>query len=407
MNNSTPGARPPTGSITDAGRYLIDLTGSRSHTLIREMGIGGLAIGPASLGKKADLHVAPEERIDWTVFDPFATPAGSPWPRFLHYAGGDMGFFDWSRERPIERMEWIPILQEDIAIDASGSNVQGLSIRLDRPGGHLHLTLPKRDVCEYVRLSVMGDLSRFSADGDMPFSLTLTPRTSPRKTGDSCLLPDMGALHRVASLTLNNEPMAQPISLECLNRFPNLTSLSLSGSFSDLDQLAGQVRLESLALRFMADLDGLPALSIWPDLASFIAFNIEEAAGRRLRQQLKARAAVRPWAGASSVSQLRKPGWWDAEFGRPFSAWPRRLAKLANEAYDAALAALAKAHSIADAEAAFTAFTERFNTLKDIETIESDDLGEAVWQLSQSDHAARLEVTEEMAQRWFDEIRDY
>ena len=83
------------------------------------------------------------------------------------------------------------------------------------------------------------------------------------------------------------------------------------------------------------------------------------------------------------------------------------MAKQANEAFDAALASLASAHSLADGEAAFTEFTQRFNTLKGIETAEREDLGEAIWQLSRSEHAVRIGVTEELAQRWFDAARDY
>ncbi|GGA34287.1 hypothetical protein GCM10010917_19460 [Paenibacillus physcomitrellae] len=48
------------------------------------------------------------------------------------------------------------------------------------------------------------------------------------------------------------------------------------------------------------------------------------------------------------------------------------MAKLANEAYDAAQAHSAEARSFADAEAVITAFTSRFNTLKGIETAERE-----------------------------------
>lgn len=47
------------------------------------------------------------------------------------------------------------------------------------------------------------------------------------------------------------------------------------------------------------------------------------------------------------------------------------------------------------------------DTLKGIETTEREDLGEAVWQLSQSDHLIGQPITEEMAQHWFDAARDY
>ncbi|MVP00712.1 hypothetical protein [Paenibacillus lutrae] len=396
-------ARPSAGSVREAGRYPIDLTGTRSHTLVIKPGVGSLSIGPPQLGKKADLHVAPDAQIDWTVFDVFATPAGSPWPRFLHYKGSDAGFFDWAQKRPIEEMTWTPILSADTLVDASQSHLHGLHIELDPSCGLLGLKLPKGD----FRLSVSGDLSRFSAAGDMPSSLTLSPRTSRRKNDTPFLLPDLGELQQVTSLTLHNAPLGQPISLECLDRFPNLNSLSLWGNFCDLDLLARHVRLTNLELRFMPALGDLPALSAWPLLDRFIAYNVEEIAGKHLRQQMKTRAKTRPWTGYASVSQLRKPEWWTTEFGSPFSAWPKHLAKPANEAYNVAKAALAGARSLADAEAAITAFTVRFNTLKGIETTEREDLGEAVWQLSQSDHLIGRPITEEMAQRWFDAARDY
>lgn len=71
-------ARPSAGSVREVGRYPIDLTGPRSHTLVIQPGVGSLSIGPSHLGKKADLHVVPDARIDWTVFD----------IRCLCYAGG-------------------------------------------------------------------------------------------------------------------------------------------------------------------------------------------------------------------------------------------------------------------------------------------------------------------------------
>ncbi|UJF35557.1 hypothetical protein [Paenibacillus hexagrammi] len=395
-------ARPP-ASVREAGRYPIDLTGPHSHTLVIEPGVGSLSIGPPNLGKKVDLHVEPYEGIDWTVFDAFATPSGSPWPRFLYYTGSDMGFLEWSRKRIIEEMTWTPILSADTVADASQSILHGVHIDMSQSGGHLSLKLPNRP----IRLNVSGDLSRFSATGCMPYSLSLAPRTSRRKSDPPFILPDLGELHQATSLALHNTPLGQPISLSCLECFPNLNSLSLRGNFCDLDLLAHQARLTNLELRFMPDLGDLPPLNAWPLLDRFIAYNVEEISGKRLKQQMKTRATTRPWTDHASVSQLRKPEWWTTEFGRPFSAWPKRLAKLANEAYNDAQATLAKARNLSDAEAAITSFTVRFNSLKGIETTEREDLAEAVWQLSQSDHKIGQPITVEMAQRWFDHARDY
>lgn len=390
-------------SISAPGRYLIDLTGPQSHTLVLQPGVGSLSIGPPHLGKKLDLHVPSETRIDWTVFDVFSTPAGSPWPRFLHYTGSDAGFIEWAKTRPIEEMTWAPFLSADAAVDASQSILHSLHIELGLPGEHLSLKLPENS----FRLSVSGDLSRFSSTGGIPSFLTLAPSTGRRKNDHPFLLPDLGELHQVTSLTLQNAPLGQPISLDCLDRFPHLNSLSLWGNFCNLDLLARHTRLTNLELRFMPDLEGLPSLDAWPLLDRFIAYNVEDSAGKRLKQQMKARDKVRPWSGHHSVSQLRKPEWWMTEYGRPFSSWPKRLAKLANEAYDIAQAALAQARSLAEAEAAITAFTMCFNSLKGIETTEREDLGEAVWQLSQSEHRIGKPIPEELAQDWFDAARNY
>jgi hypothetical protein len=390
--------------LTEPGRYPLDLTGPHSHTLDRQLGVGSLSIGPPALRKKAELHVEPDAPIQWSVFDAFATPAGSPWPRYLHYTGNDAGFVEWAWKRPVEQISWTPLFQADKTVDASRSILHSLHIKLgSSSSGRLHLVLPEKA----VRLSVSGDLARFTATGTLPTSLALVPHLDRRASCQPYALPDMGDLQGVTSLTLQSSPLGQPISLDGLDRFPHLEELSLWGSFSDLDALTRLPQLTALELRFMPDLAGLPALDTWPQLERFIAFNVEESNGKRLRQQMKARAKTRPWADYASVSQLRKPEWWASEFGRPFAAWPKRLAQLANEAYNTAEAALAEARSLADAEAAITAFTGRFNALKGIETTEREDLGEAVWQLSQSAQPGGEAIPEEMAQGWFDAARDY
>ncbi|MCR8659897.1 hypothetical protein [Paenibacillus endoradicis] len=75
------------------------------------------------------------------------------------------------------------MLSAGTMVDASRSNLHGLHIELDQSRELLSLKLPK----QHFRLSVSGELSRFSATGDMPSSLTLAPRTSRRKN-DSPLL---------------------------------------------------------------------------------------------------------------------------------------------------------------------------------------------------------------------------
>ena len=148
-------------------------------------------------------------------------------------------------------------------------------------------------------------------------------------------------------------------------------------------------------------------MQTWPELDFFVAYNVEEATGKRLRQQLKDRAQERPWAEHAAVSQLRKPEWWVREYGRPFTSWPAARAKMGHAAYDLAEQQLSVAQSLSDVQTALAGFTSRFNTVKGIETTEREDLGQAVNQLAQLPAAQSLGLTDEQAQQWFDENRDY
>lgn len=392
----------PAGSVIRDGRFLLSLTGPGSHVLVTEPGRGNVIIGPASMGKKADLRVGPDDTVHWPAFDPFATPAGSPWPRHIDYHGNDSGFLRWSEQRPIEQFTWAPAFADARRVEAGAARIQTLQIRLDAVAGHLGIAVPAD-----MDLGLFGDPSRITVTGAVPSLLALHPALGRRAGQTPYVLPDLGVLQGVTTLALYGEPLAQPISLRGLERFPALTHVSLWGGFADWDALARLPHLQSLEIRFTPDLAGLPSLDTWPLLERFIGFNVDDGAGKRLKAQLKAREKVRAWTGYTSVTKLRKPEWWQSEYGRPFSAWNSRMAKSANAAYEVARDALAGAQDGAAIEAAFKAFASHFNDMKGIETAEREDIGEAVWQFSQIGRVVELGVTEEQAQRWFDEVRDY
>jgi hypothetical protein len=387
--------------------HSIDLTGPQSHVLVKEPGVGSLSIGPASPGRPVDLVVAADDRIDWHVFDPFRTLSDYPWPRFITYTGSDGGLFDWARTRRIEDATWVPLLTGDRTIDARDSRLHKLRLHLTEPGGRLHLILPDRSASPHFTLELEGDLSRFSCEGVAPKYLTLAPATRRRDADRPVDLPALGVLEQVERLTLWNDPLVQPVSLCCLARFPNLRSLTLRGAIADLDRLADHPQLTGLELRDMPDLSGLPPLATWPDLNGFVAIDIDDAVGKRLRRELNARARQRPFANHARIAKLHKPEWWAREYGRPFAAWPPRRAKAANAAFDTAQAAIAAATARTDVEAAITVFTLHFNTVKGIETTERETLADAVWQLGRADAATALGTTDALALQWFDAARDY
>jgi hypothetical protein len=387
----------PAGSVTEGGSYLLSLTGAHSHTLTREPGLARLALGSGA----ADLHVDPDDAIDWTAFDPFATPAGSAWPRHLDYRGNDSGFFAWARRRPIENMSWRPVFDDVRRVDAAGAGIHSLFLKLDELTGALHLALPDTSM-----LSIAGDLGRLTTEGPLPTTLAVLPPLG-RGTDGAVTLPDLGPLADVRSVILSGKPLARPISLRSLAAFREITTLSLWGSFTDWDALAELSALETLEIRFAPDLEGMPSLDTWPRLESFIAFNIDAGAGKRLRSEMRARAKTRPWEGYTSVVKLREPDWWQTEYGRPFSGWDSRRAKRANAAYDAAVAAIAGAGTVDDVRDAVVAFIEGFNAVPGIETTEREDLGDAVVQFAALDRAVALGVNADIALEWFEQTRDF
>ena len=199
--------------MSDAGRYALGLTEPGSHVLIREAGRGDLVIGPAGMGKKADLHVAPDAAIHWPALDPYATPAGSPWPRHIGYCGNDAGFIGWSSVAPSSNSAG----RRHSAMHAASTRaprIQTLQLRRREGGGHLDMTLPPD-----CALHLFGDLSRLTADGEPPGSLTLAPTLGRRPGVAPYVLPDLGLLQQASSLSLDGGPMGQAISCKASSAF--------------------------------------------------------------------------------------------------------------------------------------------------------------------------------------------
>jgi len=398
--------------VEEYGDYPIDLTAPGSH-LFKERAGYPLTIAPKSLDEKADFIVEPEECINWHALTVPFVWAGGLVTRWLSYTGDDSGFFDWSHTCPINEITWMPLLAKDCAVDASKAKINHLTLLMKYQGAHLHLKLPALSSKNYRHglsgLILKGDLSRLSFSGNLPINLRLRlcPSTGRRQDSAPYQLPDLGLLHNVTHLDLQNEPLAQPISLAGLAHFSDLENLDIYGNFCDFEYLLSLKHLKRLQVGYAPDLKGFPDLADFPQLEHLIVSNAEETTGKRLRKQFKARAAVRPWQEYSGIYSLRKPEWWKKEYGNPFREWRGKLKKFADAAYQATQTALQQAVMKEQAKIAFSAFAECFNNRNDIETVEREDIGEAVFKLAQLPHLADLGVTGELAQQWFDEVRDY
>jgi len=168
--------------------------------------------------------------------------------------------------------------------------------------------------------------------------------------------------------------------------------------------LAELKELRTLAIRGCPDLAGMPDLDTWQQLGSFIASDIEARGGKVLRGQLDQLKKSGRMTERSTISQLREPIWFATEHGLPFAAWAGKPARLATRAYKQAAIAVARATSQDDVRSALITFVEVFNTVPDIGTIEREDVSDAVDRLAA---LAPAHATPEMAQAWFDSVRDF
>jgi hypothetical protein len=392
--------------VTMIERRKISLTGPDSHLLVREPGVGSLVVGPA--GQQADLHVDPDAAIDWSVLDGLTTPAGDRWPRYLTYTGDDASVFEWTRERPTEGLRVEPLRDADW--DASGAQVRELTVISTGP--RVRIRLPPPAVLRHLTLH--GDPASFEIvahPGGLPATVALVLPAHPTEdrmpapasgVGGSRALPPLPALAGVTALAVYGKPTDLPVDCRSLGQFCALRRLDLRGAICHPAALAA-LPLDTLELRYVPDLDGLPTVDSWPALSSLIGWNIDEAGGKRLRSQLRALPPER-MSSHCSVGKLRSRRWFVEEYGLPFSAWAARTAKPATKAFKVAAAAVAGAREPGDVRQAITGFVGAVNGLPGIETSERDDVATAVTLLAA---LSAVPVGRPQALAWFEATRDF
>jgi hypothetical protein len=384
-----------------AKTIVLSLSGPGSHTILEEPGRGDLCIGPESSGTPSpDVLVGADETLNWSTFEPLKVPAGYSWPRHFHYRGNDRGFFTWSERRRIETFEWTPLT--DTVVNARDARIDHLVLHLNTAS--LEIVLPS--YCK--RLTIMGEPSRLraelSSNATCP-ALEFHPSTKPSPSAAPITLPRFGTLVAALSVDVYVEPLRQPFDCASLLLFPRLQRVALRGQLTGLEALAQLPDLKSLELRYCADLSALPPLNVWPELNYVIGWNIEKSAGKRLQAEIKqlTKTVARKWDFAS-ITQLRSPEWFTAEYGLPFSAWPKRHAKTAIRAYQSAQESIATATSSANVEQAIRVFVRTINSLPSLETTEREDSAEAVAQLIAN---AKLRISVDLARSWFDDERKF
>ena len=118
----------------------------------------------------------------------------------------------------------------------------------------------------------------------------------------------------------------EPFDCESLLQFSALKSVSLSGAVCNLRTLSELEGLNSIQIRYCPDLSGFPPLSSWSGLNYFIAWNVEQDAGKALKKELAALAKTREFEYAA-VAQLRKRRGFRANLISPLQTGSVKTAK--------------------------------------------------------------------------------
>lgn len=379
------------------------LTGENSHTVKLDLGQGSFSIGTIGMNPKYfDVLVDESLPINWDTFNTHFTGHGAQnkteypfgdWPRFIYYYGNDIGFTKWTEKRKTEDFTWVP--QKSLSADFSKSQIRRLSIHSN--GHKLSLKLWKETLSPYQYLHLSGDLESIEIlQGDKLSTLSLGLNK------DVISIPKFDAIKEVDSLDVSANVIGEPFDCKSLLQFKEAKHLSLSGNVTNLEVLSEFKNLESLALRKMMNLEGLPELKSWKSLKSFICIDCEEGKGKLLRKELNALKKEREM-NYSSVSQLRKPIWYTTEYGIPFSNWGKNEKKAVN-IYKKTVKLLNKAENKAEIKQIIIDFTKQFNAFEPMETTEREDVFEAILQLIQ---VPNIEIDKADAEKWFDSVRDY
>ena len=436
--------------------YVISLTGKDSHKVMIPAGQGSFSIGTKGLSEgKYDVWVEPDSVIDWNAFNAFYTGYGEEkkaeypygdWPRWFYYSGNDTGFIEWSKKRKIEQFQWFP--HTGMCVGLADANITHLCIyahghpdeicqqKLTGAGARvgedalpysivqLHAQGQNCNSAQRKKLSastdtdckleifVGGNIRELTLAGalenfdiikcdQMPY-MEFTPDYP--KENLICQLPVFPVLAQASALCIYNSPEKAAFDCKSLLQFENLKSLSLYGNLTNLDALAELRQLESIALRYVPDLERMPNLHSWEHLTYFLGYNIEETAGRTLRAELRQMKKERQMEEYSGVSKLRRKIWFETEYGIPFSEWEEKLAKKAARAYKSCFNQIRKEQTEEVVHQAVTEFIEKINRLDGIETTEREDVYTAILQFAQG---VDLDISAQKWEEWFDEVREF
>ncbi len=384
-------------------RYSLSLTGENSHVFDLQLGQGSLSIGTKGVSKgKYDIWVEPGTAINWDAFNECYTGYGEchkdehlfgDWPRWIHYSGIDTGFIEWTSKRKTESFNWTPT--EDVSVDMGNVDIKELTINLYK---HVKITVGlkiKKLILEGNPENV--DVKICGKAPDMVFVLK-----EYNNSDNVYRIPICKELHDTEFVGIELSPVGDAFDCDCLRQFKHLKHLNIWGNVRNIAVLSELSELETIGMRYIPDMSGFPDVRSWKKLYRIIGWNIEETAGKNLRKELK--ALEKEKVIEYHISELRSKTWYATEYDNPFKNWEGAKGKKASKLYRDYIKDMKKASDESTVQDIIVNFTEAFNTLGDLDTVEREDIYDAINRLI---IASPFEIDESVWLKWFDNTRDF
>ena len=384
-------------------KYIMSLTDKDSHEVLIVPAQGSFTIGIKGVNKDyVDAFVEKDDKINWdalnyiskTSYNILNKDDVSYWPRFISYTGNDTGFAEWSNRRKVEDFIWYPQGNMDINFDKSVIN-------------HLYIYSDdykiKFSIGNGVRqLSLYGNINNFTIKkcGMVPY-LCFYPKYD--NNINLYRLPIIDCFKDAKELLIEVSPNGAPFDCTSLLQFSNLELLFIKGNITNLESLKELKKLKKIGFWNVPNLSGLPALKNWDNLESFIAVNIDEVVGKKLKTEIASLKKAKKFKFVS-VSQLRNHLWFETEYGIPFSNWEGTNKKTAMRAYKSCLNKVKTASNEMDVKTAIIKFISKINNLNDIESVERDDTYDALCLIMKN---SNINIPQDKWFKWFDETRTF
>lgn len=381
------------GECSTALKVKTNLVNNEMREFMIYPGETYLSIGIKGLDKgNIKVWVNPDDVINWDCLDVKAPFDDSYLIHSVSYTGNDESFLEWTSKRKVW-FTWQPL--KDVDIDLTDSKIDTLRIITDKK----------------ITLKMGPNQKEFTYTGN-PANLIIKDwgnvywfwiNISNEKISTTYELPNWGPIKNLKKVTIDTNPNG--VALDCcsIEQFKGIEELSLLGNLTNLENLNEFTDLKELGFWNVPNLSGLPPIAIFKDLTYFCAKDIEKERGTILRKEVNKLKKTKEFRHIY-VGGLRDELWFKTEYGIPFTDWENDYGKKAMRIYKECLATVKKSQTEEELKQAIESYTMKMNKLKDIETVEREDIYTALCTIMEN---TKVKIDYNTWFNWFDNLREF